>query len=120
MSGTWETSSSRFAFDGEIVEEAFEEALIQLCLGKLSQSYLPEILGFNMGYEQPPLHLFTTVDALKKWGIDPYYFQLHISIDNFSTGHAQTAVQAGNPTRGISYHLLFVFLNALPFPSFSI
>lgn len=59
------------------------KAAIQLCLGN-SGKYLPELLGFNLGYEELPLHLLTTIDDLKELGIDSTYFQIHVSIgDNF-------------------------------------
>ena len=47
-----------------------------------------------MGYEQLPLHLLITAFELAELGIDPYYFTLHITVDNAGTGHAQKAVQA--------------------------
>jgi hypothetical protein len=55
---------------------------------------LPEVIGYNLGYEQLPLHLLISSYELSELGIDPYYFTLHVTIDNASTGHAQKAVQA--------------------------
>lgn len=46
------------------------------------------------GFEQLPLHLLTTVDEMRKLGMDAYYFQLHISIDNGHSGHAAMATEA--------------------------
>jgi hypothetical protein len=70
------------------------QGAIQLGLGHLSDEFLPEVLGYNLGYEQLPLHLLITAFELSELGIDPYYFTLHVTIDNASSGHAQKAVQA--------------------------
>ena len=66
----------------------------QLALGYLAECYLPELIGYNLGYEQLPLHLLICTYELGELGIDPYYFQLHVTIDNAASGHAQRAVQA--------------------------
>ncbi|TDV58265.1 heme oxygenase-like protein [Pseudomonas graminis] len=70
------------------------QGAIQLGLGHLSDEFLPEILGYNLGYEQLPLHLLITSFELSELGIDPYYFTLHVTIDNASSGHAHKAVEA--------------------------
>ncbi|MFP3924114.1 iron-containing redox enzyme family protein [Pseudomonas sp. W5-36] len=70
------------------------QGAIQLGLGHLSDEFLPEVLGYNLGYEQLPLHLLITAFELSELGIDPYYFTLHVTIDNASSGHAHKAVQA--------------------------
>ena len=63
-------------------------------LALAATEYLPEVIGYNLGYEQLPLHLLISSYELSELGIDPYYFTLHVTIDNASTGHAQKAVQA--------------------------
>ena len=70
------------------------QGAIQLALGHNSDEFLPEILGYNLGYEQPPLHMLITAYELKELDIDPYYFTLHVTTDNASTGHARQAVDA--------------------------
>jgi len=40
-----------------------------------------------------PLHLLISAYELDELGIDPYYFKLHVTIDNAATGHAQKAAQ---------------------------
>ncbi|MES2741964.1 MAG: iron-containing redox enzyme family protein [Pseudomonadota bacterium] len=72
----------------------FIQGAIQLGLAGDAEHFLPEIIGFNLGYEQLPLHLLITAYELNELGIDPYYFTLHITVDNAGTGHAQKAVQA--------------------------
>ncbi|HSI44279.1 MAG TPA: iron-containing redox enzyme family protein [Methylotenera sp.] len=75
-------------------DDYFTQGAIQLALGYNAKNYIPEIIGFNLGYEQLPLHLLVTAYELKELGIDPYYFTLHITVDNASTGHARKALQA--------------------------
>jgi hypothetical protein len=82
--------------DGDFAwqDEHFHQGAIQLALGQSAESHLPEILGYNLGYEQLPLHLLICAYELKELNIDPYYFSLHVTIDNASSGHARRAVQA--------------------------
>ncbi|CAM3358492.1 hypothetical protein BZK31_06190 [Pseudomonas floridensis] len=75
-------------------DEAYLQGAIQLSLGHLSDEFLPEVIGYNLGYEQLPLHLLITSFELNELGIDPYYFTLHVTIDNASTGHARKAAQS--------------------------
>jgi hypothetical protein len=72
----------------------FVQGAIQLALGHNAERFLPEVIGYNLGYEQLPLHLLITSYELNELGIDPYYFTLHVTVDNAATGHAQKAVQA--------------------------
>lgn len=72
----------------------FTQGAIQLALAHHTAEFLPEVIGFNLGYEQLPLHLLITAYELNELGIDPYYFTLHITVDNAATGHARKAVQA--------------------------
>lgn len=80
--------------NGLLDEVLYLQGTIQLALGHLSDEFLPEVLGYNLGYEQLPLHLLITAFELSELGIDPYYFTLHVTIDNASSGHAYKAVQA--------------------------
>ncbi|WP_426138968.1 iron-containing redox enzyme family protein [Pseudomonas sp. DWP3-1-2] len=75
-------------------DEAWLQGAIQLALGNQAGQFLPEVIGYNLGYEQLPLHLLITSFELNELGIDPYYFTLHITIDNASTGHARKAAQS--------------------------
>jgi len=77
-----------------VADEHFLQGAIQLALGQCLDECLPEVIGYNLGYEQLPLHLLISAYELSELGIDPYYFTLHVTIDNASTGHAQKAVQA--------------------------
>ncbi|MEQ7922156.1 iron-containing redox enzyme family protein [Xanthomonas sp. WHRI 1810A] len=75
-------------------DERYLQGAIQLCLGMNAAPLLPEVIGYNLGYEQLPLHLMITSFELNELGIDPYYFTLHVTIDNASTGHARKAAQS--------------------------
>lgn len=72
----------------------FLQGALQLALGHNAEHYLPEIIGYNLGYEQLPLHLLITSYELNELGIDPYYFTLHVTVDNAGSGHARKAVQS--------------------------
>lgn len=72
----------------------YTQGVLQLALGLNADDFLPEVVGFNLGYEQLPLHLLVTAYELNELGIDPYYFTLHITVDNADSGHARRAVQA--------------------------
>lgn len=78
----------------DLPDHYFVQGAIQLALGHDARRYLPEIIGYNLGYEQLPLHLLITSYELNELGIDPYYFTLHVTVDNAANGHAQKAVQA--------------------------
>lgn len=77
-----------------LADEYYHQGSVQLALGLLGQEFLPEVIGFNLGYEQLPLHLLITTYELDELGIDPYYFSLHVTVDNAHNGHAQQAVEA--------------------------
>lgn len=75
-------------------DDYFTQGAIQLSLGYNAADYIPEVIGFNLGYEQLPLHLLITAYELKELNIDPYYFTLHFTVDNAATGHAKKAILA--------------------------
>jgi hypothetical protein len=75
-------------------EDNFLQGLTQLALGHHAESFLPEVIGFNLAYEQLPLHLLITTHELEELNIDPYYFMLHVTVDNAMTGHAMRAAWA--------------------------
>lgn len=77
-----------------LVDAHYIQGAQQLAMGRLAGDYLPEVIGYNLGYEQLPLHLLICSRELAELGIDPHYFRLHVTIDNASCGHARRAVQA--------------------------
>lgn len=72
----------------------WKAAIAQLTISLFPHDFLPEALGFNMAYESLPLHLLKTVKELRELRLNPYYFELHISIDNADSGHAAMAMAA--------------------------
>lgn len=77
-----------------LADERYLQGALQLALGFNSEAFFPEVLGYNLGYEQLPLHLLISSHELEELGIDPHYFRLHVTIDNASTGHANKALEA--------------------------
>lgn len=77
-----------------LADDYYVQGAIQLALGQHGAAFLPEVIGYNLGYEQLPLHLLITSFELNELGIDPHYFTLHVTIDNASTGHARKAAQS--------------------------
>ncbi|AKR42249.1 iron-containing redox enzyme family protein [Methylophilus sp. TWE2] len=75
-------------------DKFFTQGALQLALAANTETHLPEVIGFNLGYEQLPLHLLITAYELKELNIDPYYFTLHTTIDNPHSGHARAAIDA--------------------------
>ncbi|MFJ9991798.1 iron-containing redox enzyme family protein [Pseudomonas putida] len=73
--------------------ERYLQGTLQLALGQHCERFLPEVIGYNLGYEQPPLHLLITTHELAELGIDAHYFQLHVTIDNAASGHARRALE---------------------------
>ena len=78
----------------DLPDDRYTQGAIQLALARHTDDLLPEVIGFNLGYEQLPLHLPITAYELNELGLDPYYFTLHVTVDNADTGHAHRAVAA--------------------------
>lgn len=78
----------------DLDDEHYVQGAVQLALAFHGEQFLPEIIGYNLGYEQLPLHLLITAYELKELRIDPYYFTLHVTVDNADSGHARKAVDA--------------------------
>lgn len=80
--------------DAGLEDPHYLQGALQMALGLCGEEFLPEVIGYNLGYEQLPLHLLITSYELSELGIDPYYFTLHVTIDNASSGHACKAAQS--------------------------
>lgn len=75
-------------------DDYYLQGTLQLALGYHAEEFLPELIGYNLGYEQLPLHLLISAFEMHELNIDPYYFTLHVTIDNAHSGHARQAVQS--------------------------
>ena len=69
----------------------WRSALAQLLISRFAHEFFPEILGFNLHFEMLTLEMLVAARELRELGIDPYYFTLHITIDNAHTGHTAMA-----------------------------
>ena len=87
---------ARYGLDplDDVAEHLHLQGLVQLALGCNADDFLPELVGFNLGYEQLPLHLLISAYELNELGLDPYYFTLHVTVDNSDSGHAMRACRA--------------------------
>ncbi|KAG8413871.1 hypothetical protein J3458_012358 [Metarhizium acridum] len=81
-------------WDGMDNGGAWEAAVAQLLISLFPNEFLPEILGYNMQFEMVTLNTMQAAHELKDLGIDPYYFLIHIAIDNADSGHTAMATHA--------------------------
>jgi hypothetical protein len=71
----------------------WKSAIAQLLVSLFPNEFLPEILGFNLHFEAVSMDTLKASKELKEVGIDPYYFILHVSIDNAHSGHTAIALE---------------------------
>ncbi|KFX92491.1 hypothetical protein V490_05358 [Pseudogymnoascus sp. VKM F-3557] len=71
----------------------WKSAIAQLLISLFPHEFLPEIIGFNLHFEAISMDTLKATRELKEVGIDPYYFLLHISIDNTHSGHSAIAIE---------------------------
>ena len=74
----------------------WKAAVAQLLVSLFPHDCLPEILGFNMHFELLTLETLIASKELAELKINPYYFALHVTIDNADSGHTAIAMQAVN------------------------
>jgi Iron-containing redox enzyme len=72
----------------------WKAAIAQLLISLFPHEFLPEILGFNLHFEALTLETMKAAKEVEEFGLNPYYFVLHISIDNADSGHTAIAMQA--------------------------
>ena len=71
----------------------WKAAVAQLLISLFPHQFLPEILGFNMHFEQITQETLKAAKELKEVKLNAYYFLVHISIDNADSGHTAIAMQ---------------------------
>jgi hypothetical protein len=76
--------------------EAFRVPVFWLCISQFPKRFLPETLGLNLAMELSGVGgaYRDAIDALRYYGYDPCFIELHNTIDNVSTGHTAWAVEA--------------------------
>jgi hypothetical protein len=79
----------------DLLPEAYENPVFQLCVGLFPDAFFPELLGMTLylEWEATPTML-PVVRMLKHHGIDPQYYAMHAAIDNVTAGHGAIAREA--------------------------
>ena len=95
-SGLPEANSADFVHPRQQLTEecVWEAAVAQLLISLFPQEFLPEILGFNLHFEALTLETMKATKEVEEFGFNPYYFLLHVSIDNADSGHTAVALEA--------------------------
>ncbi|MGA4074182.1 iron-containing redox enzyme family protein [Ralstonia nicotianae] len=85
-----------FAQDPRIPEQAYKVPSFLLAVGVCAQQYYPETLGINLAIEMSGLDGFyeAMIRNLEPRGLRADFWRVHVSIDNFSSGHARQSVNA--------------------------
>lgn len=88
--------SREFIAHKGFMHSAFDMPVFMLALASFPCEFLPELLGLNMAIELSGLgkSYLRLVDDWHYWGIDPSIAKIHISIDNYASGHAFLAKKA--------------------------
>lgn len=89
------TDSMDFAMQPELLDFAFDLPLLTLSVAMFPTALLPEIIGVNLAIELSGLGkgYMEIIDELRYWKIDPYFFTLHLTIDNIASGHTAVAIE---------------------------
>ncbi|MFD0353600.1 iron-containing redox enzyme family protein [Streptomyces sp. NPDC127110] len=80
-----------FLHQGDLPDHLYGFSIHQLCLSLFPDSLYNEILGYNLGIEMFGLGAMRLheIQKLRRHGLDVSYEEAHLSIDNFSAGHAR-------------------------------
>ncbi|KAH7000950.1 hypothetical protein EDB80DRAFT_752945 [Ilyonectria destructans] len=70
----------------------WKAAVAQLLISIFPHEFLPEILGFNLHFEGVSKETLIASRELRELGFNPFYFLLHICIDNADSGHTAMAL----------------------------
>lgn len=90
------TDSEDFARHPGFLDSAFDLPDYLLAISLFPNTYLPELLGLNLGIELSGLGsgYMRLSEELNYWGINPLIVNLHLSIDNLAGGHSAMACEA--------------------------
>lgn len=88
--------SAEFVDHPGFINSAFDLPVFMLSLSHFTVEFLPELLGLNMAIELSGLGkgYKSLVDEWNYWGIDPTIANIHLSIDNYASGHTFLAKKA--------------------------
>jgi hypothetical protein len=89
------TDSLEFAMQPALRDFAFDLPLLTLSVSLFPKAFLPEIIGVNLAIELSGLGkgYMQIIDELRYWKMDPYFFTLHLTIDNIASGHTAVAME---------------------------
>ncbi len=89
-------ASQQFISHPGFIDSAFDLPVFMLALSHFPVRFLPELLGLNMAIELSGLgkSYMQLVDDWNYWEIDPTIASIHISIDNYASGHTFLAKKA--------------------------
>lgn len=78
------------------IGSAFDLPVYLMSIAAFPNAFLPELLGLNLAIELSGLgRLYMSLaEGLEYWGIDAGIVKVHISADNFASGHAAMAKRA--------------------------
>jgi hypothetical protein len=84
-----------FLDQDELPDSSYGFALHQLSMALFPDTFYNEILGYNLGIEMFGLGelRLQEMQRLRHHGFDVAYEEAHLSIDNFSAGHARQAAE---------------------------
>lgn len=84
-----------FLDQGEIPDSLYGFSIHQICLSLFPDSYYDELLGYNLAIEMFGLGevRMHETEKLRRHGFDTAYEKTHLSIDNFSAGHARESAE---------------------------
>ncbi len=88
--------SKDFVNHSDFIDSAFDLPVYMLALSCTPAEFLPELLGLNMAIELSGLgkSYMELVDDWNYWDIDSSIANIHISIDNYASGHTFLAKKA--------------------------
>lgn len=82
----------------QALSDLYAFALHQLGMSLFPDTFYEELLGYNLGIEMLGLGEMRMheIQKLRRYGFDTVYEEAHLTIDNFSAGHARQAVDLLN------------------------
>ena len=80
----------------DLLPQAFSMPVLWLAFAQGSTELLPELLGLNLAIEMAGVGRGYAMAAalLRRHRIDPYFFDLHNTIDNAASGHTAWSIEA--------------------------
>ncbi|CAN92224.1 hypothetical protein sce2065 [Sorangium cellulosum So ce56] len=80
----------------DLLPQAFSMPALWLAFAQGSTELLPELLGLNLAIEMAGIGRGYAMAAalLRRHRIDPYFFDLHNTIDNAASGHTAWSIEA--------------------------